>query len=253
MTKIFTLIFFVCCLLALFINNAIAADANVSTPRISIIIDDLGNNESLDLRVIHLPGDVTCSFLPFEGFTRSLAEKAHENGKEVMLHVPMQAIEPHDLGKGGLKVNMTQDEVVSALLSDIQAVPYIQGINNHMGSLMTQHRDEMGWVMATIKPLDLYFVDSLTSHSSIAEQVAEEYGISTTRRDIFLDDQPDAAAIDEQFHQLIALAKKRGHALAIGHPYPATIRYLENTLPELAQQGVELVSVSQLIQYSNNQ
>ena len=54
--------------------------------------------------------------------------------------------------------------------------------------------------------------------------------------------------------KLIAVAKHRGYAIAIAHPYPETIRYLQNNLETLAKQGIQLVPTSQLVNaYSPNQ
>ena len=59
---------------------ASAAGTNVPQPSIALIIDDLGNQYSHDSAAIKLPGPVTCAFLPYAPFTRSLAEQAQVTG-----------------------------------------------------------------------------------------------------------------------------------------------------------------------------
>ena len=94
---------------------------------------------------------------------------------------------------------------------------------------------------------NLFFVDSRTTPASVALQVAREFGVPATRRDIFLDDDPDPRAIRRQFRRLVNLARLHGSAVGIGHPYPGTLEFLESALPPLAADGVELVPVSGII------
>jgi len=215
---------------------------------IALIIDDIGDNLKLGTRAVRLPGAVTCSILPHTAYARQLAAAAHRNDKEVMLHLPMESEEEKAPGPGALTLDMTQPEFLSTFESDLDAVPYAAGVNNHMGSLITRHPGHMRWLMQEINRRgDLYFVDSRTTDLTVAQQVAQETGVPNLRRDVFLDDDQHASAIAAQFARLIALAKHRGSAVAIGHPHPTTLRFLKEQLPLLNDAGIQLVSVSQLI------
>ncbi len=216
-------------------------------PRIAIIIDDLGYNAVDDRAIVDLPGAVTCAFLPAAPYSRILAEEAHRQGKEVMLHLPMDSIDDRPLGHAGLTVGMSRRQFVSALRRDLQAIPHISGVNNHMGSLLTQLPDNMVWLMNELRRWPLFFIDSRTTSDTVAQQFAESMGVPVQRRDVFLDNIPTLAAIDRQFEKLLLLARRRGQAVAIGHPYPQTLALLQSRLARLAEEGVELVSVSHLL------
>ena len=167
-------------------------------PAIALIIDDLGNMRGPGNRVVDLPGPVACSFLPYGKYTDVLARRAHAQRKEVMLHLPMQAVEdaPVMLGKGVLTLDMTEQQFKATLAHDMAAVPYISGLNNHMGSLLTRHPGNMAWLMQSIAGRgDLFFVDSRTTSATVAEQLALEYGITNTARIFFLDNEPAPAAV----------------------------------------------------------
>ena len=129
-------------------------------PRIAIIIDELGDNLVNGLRAVRLSGDVTCSFLPFAPYTTGLARQAHFQDKEVMVHLPMDSLDDRRLGPGGLTVGMVRARFTQVLRADLKAVPYATGINNHMGSLLTQLPENMAWLMAELRRHPLYFVDS---------------------------------------------------------------------------------------------
>ena len=221
---------------------------------IAIIIDDLGNLKQRDMRAIQLPGDVTLSFLPQTPYARPLAQLAHQLNKEIMLHLPMQAIQNKLLGPGGFTLDMDATELVQQLQRNLASVPHVVGVNNHMGSLLTQQPSHMQWLMQGLKKRNnLYFVDSYTTKTSIAQKTAAENWIPNARRDVFLDHDRDPDVIRFHLRRLIKKAKKNGSALAIGHPFPETMAILEQAIPKLHEQGITLVPVSQLLQYPESQ
>jgi len=221
-------------------------------PVIAIIIDDLGSNNPRHERVVRLPGAIACSFLPMNSATIRLAKLAHSYNKEIMLHLPMEAITHNPLGPGGLSLDMSQQEFIWALQKDLESVPHVTGINNHMGSLLTSHPGHMVWLMEEIKRNGkLFFVDSRTTHASVAMTVALQEGVPSLQRDIFLDHDKDLESVRAQFKKTIERAKRTGTALAIGHPYENTLTVLEEMLPQLENQGIRLVPVSEMIKYKS--
>lgn len=231
-------------LTTVFLNPSFANDP---APKVSIIIDDLGNNLSRNLAAVNLPGPVVCSILPQTYYSHFIAIEAHEHHKEIIIHVPMQALKPYALGPGGLTENMSENNFIQALTKDYASVPYAEGMNNHMGSLLTQNATDMSWIMYFLKQHQLFFIDSRTINNSVAEKVAEENNIPTAARSVFLDDVATEPYVAQQFQVLIADAKKYGAAIAIGHPNAATLAYLQQAIPTLANEGVELVPLSQIV------
>ena len=220
-----------------------------SQPRVAIIIDDLGDQWRAGKRALALPGPLTYAILPHTAYSVRLANRAHDLGKEVMLHLPMQSMEAKALGQGGLRLEMDRERFIQTVREDIAAIPHLIGINNHMGSLLTQHPGHMQWLMEEIKRQgDLFFLDSRTTHLTVAEKVAAETGVPNSRRDVFLDDDPAPEAIAHQFERLITKAKRKGSAIGIGHPYESTMQLLEVLLPTLVARNIQLVPVSALIQ-----
>jgi uncharacterized protein len=218
---------------------------------ISIIIDDLGNNLQRGRRTIRLPGPVACAILPHTPFAVALAQEAYENHKEIILHLPMQSADAAEQpGPGGLYLNMGFTEITAILESDLRTVPHATGVSNHMGSLLTQQPEPMRWLMqALARRGDLFFVDSRTTAATVAATTARGFGVPNLERNVFLDDDKNIDAIAQQFERLITLAHERGGALAVGHPYPETMAFLESRLPELRGGSVLLVAPSVLLQH----
>lgn len=220
--------------------------------RVAIIIDDLGDQWRAGKRAIALPGPVTYAILPHTSYGVRLANLAHDSGKEVMLHLPMQSMEAKALGHGGLRLEMDRERFIQTVRENIAALPHLIGINNHMGSLLTQHPGHMQWLMEEIKRQgNLFFLDSRTTHLTVAEKIATEMGVPNSRRDVFLDDDPAPGAIARQLERLITKAKRKGFAIGIGHPYESTMQLLEVMLPTLAARNIRLVPVSELVQSGN--
>ncbi len=228
-----------------------AADESIpaTTARIALIIDDLGNQLQQGKQAIALPGAVACSFLPHAPFTRPLARLAHAGDKEVMLHLPMQAVNHAVREPGELTLDMTRQQLMDALQQRLDAVPNVSGINNHKGSLLTRHPGHMAWLMQAISRHGaLFFVDSRTTTATVALQMANEHGVPGIERNVFLDNVRDSAAVMRQFRRLLATARANGSAVGIGHPYPETLAVLTRELPRLADYNVELVPVRRLIE-----
>lgn len=224
----------------------VASKGEQPPPTIAIIIDDMGHNPVQGERLIDLDQPLTLAFLPYRRYTRTLAEKAHTQGKEIMLHAPMANTHNYDLGPGGLQPDMDQHATTVTLRRALQSIPYVQGVNNHMGSLLTQKRGNMDWIMAELVQYPLYFVDSRTIAATIAADSAEAHRVPNMTRDVFLDHRQTEEFVDRQFKLLIETAKRNGTAIGIGHPHKVTVDYLEKHLPQLDAQGIAVATVSGL-------
>lgn len=222
--------------------------------RVAIIIDDLGYRLDAGRRAIALPGPVAFAVLPGTPRAATLAQLAHDHGKEVLLHLPLQANSDDNNNEPiAIELDMSRERLATMFEAAIRSVPHAIGVNGHQGSLLTRHPGHMQWLMEEIRLREhLFFVDSYTTAHSVALQVASEVGVSALRRDIFLDPDPSPQTISRQFERMKRLARKRGFVVAIGHPYDATLALLERELPGLRAQGIELVTISELINGPGN-
>ena len=226
-----------------------ANPAFAESPRVSIIIDDLGYQLQAGRRAIALPGPIAFAVLPGTPRAAALAARAHEMGKEVLLHLPLQANASDNKDEpGGIDLDMSRQQVADVFDAAIRSVPHAIGVNGHRGSLLTQHPGHMLWLMEEIRAREnLFFVDSYTTAASVAMQMAAETGVEAARRDVFLDPDRSPETVARQFERMKRLANKRGAVVAIAHPYPATLALLERELPKLAEDGIELVPVSEIV------
>jgi len=224
-----------------------AADAK--RPVIAIIIDDLGNQRLPGLRTIDLDGPIACAIMPHTAHATYLANQAHAAGKEVILHLPMQPAEMNRIaGPGEISLDTDRTELAYILEENLRSVPHTVGVSNHMGSLITRHPGHMRWLMQDLADRgDLFFIDSFTTPDSVAYEIALETGIPAGRRHIFLDNVQTTAAVEQQFERLKRRANTYGYAIGIGHPYPATLDYLQTALRTLAEEGYKIVPVAQII------
>jgi polysaccharide deacetylase 2 family uncharacterized protein YibQ len=227
----------------------LVAGPAVATPRIAIIIDDVGNRLVEGRRAVALPGPVALAFLPHTPNAQALAEAAHNAGKEVLLHLPLQALEDRDPGPGALLLDTTEPAFRRIVQENLAAIPHVQGVNTHMGSLLTRHPGHMAWLMEELHAVGgLFFVDSYTAAESVALQLAREAGIPAVRRHVFLDAEISHEGVRLQFARLVAHAQEHGYAVGIGHPFVETMDVLEDVLARLDEFGVELVPVSTLVE-----
>jgi len=217
-------------------------------PRVAIIIDDMGYDRALAEKFLSLNAALTLAILPHSPHQQVIARIAHAQGAEVMLHLPMEPTEYPEInpGPGALLTSMSPDELLRVLDENLQAVPHVKGVNNHMGSKMTTHSEQIYQVFSVLKRRGLYFVDSRTTDASICQPSARLLQLPFTQRDVFLDHVQDPAFIRKQVRELVRVARQKGEALGIGHPHATTYNTLRDVLPELRQQ-VELVPASRLV------
>jgi polysaccharide deacetylase 2 family uncharacterized protein YibQ len=221
-------------------------------PVISIIIDDIGYRNIDDANALALPGPLAYAIMPHSPLAHKMAELASNNGKDIILHMPMEAME-HDknrfLGPGGLTQQMNEVQFISTLIYNLRSVPNIIGVNNHMGSLLSRDKERMGWLMEYLDVRNIFYVDSVTIGNSVAATAARARNVPYLRRDVFLDNSLKYDDIDAQFSELIRVARQKGSAIAIGHPHPETIRVLAHNLARLHEFGVRLISVREMVNY----
>ena len=217
--------------------------------QVAIIIDDIGYDLKPVKELLKINADLTFAILPLCPHTREAAEMFHQAHRETLLHLPMEPVSyPREKpGQGALFTDMNDEELVFQLEKDIAAVPYISGVNNHMGSKFMMDEKKLTLVFNKLKKNKLFFVDSRTSVDSKAFATAEKVGLQIAGRKIFLDNSHD---YNEIYNNVINIVPQNGDVspvIIIGHPYPETIRAISDGLKVLRKKGVSIVPVSQLI------
>ncbi|MCZ6506748.1 MAG: divergent polysaccharide deacetylase family protein [Acidobacteria bacterium] len=214
--------------------------------RIALVIDDLGRSTADVERLQGLGIPWTGSVLPFEGRTREVVSALQQAGVEYLCHLPMQGVKANP-GLGALRLDMTAAELAAATRAALAAVPGATGVNNHMGSVLSAERAAMTPILRQLALRDLFFLDSRTSPASVGYRLALELGMPAAERQVFLDADASEAGVEEQFGRWLELARRRGGAIAIGHPHPYTLAVLEREVPRALAAGYEFVPASFLL------
>jgi uncharacterized protein len=221
--------------------------APVQPPTLALIVDDLGYSLAHGRRAIALPGPVTVAVLPFAPNTTTLAQIAAAAGTDVILHEPMQAAEETPSAPGTLTAAMSDADLRGQLQRALADVPQAIGVNNHTGSLLTAQRAPMLSLMDELRVRGLFFLDSRTTPDTVARDVAMEEGVPSARRDVFLDHVADIDDIAAEFERAVLIARRKGHAVLIAHPYDVSLAFLEQALPTLAARGVVQIRLAAMI------
>jgi polysaccharide deacetylase 2 family uncharacterized protein YibQ len=217
-------------------------------PLVAIIIDDLGYDKKIAKKLSDLNAMLTFSILPHSPFQKSIARLSRGKGLGIMLHLPMEPVEYPNInpGPGTLLTSMTPDELTRQLEKDLDAVPFIKGVNNHMGSKMTAESSQMYQIFSILKKKSLFFVDSRTTMKTLCKPSARLFQIPFAQRDVFLDHLVEVEFIRKQLKELVRIAQLNGYAVGIGHPHSLTYQVLHEMLPEL-QKKIRLVPASEIV------
>jgi polysaccharide deacetylase 2 family uncharacterized protein YibQ len=222
--------------------------AGVHAARLAIVLDDAGASTEIVGQVERLPLAVAVAVLPNAAHSAEVARALGAEGREVLLHMPMEPVTNHGPGpgEGAVEVGLPPAEVRARLERALRVVAAARGVNNHMGSRATADAPTMRDVMAVLADRGLYFLDSRTTSETVAERVARECGVPVLRRDVFLDVVTEPDAVRRALEEAVARARSQGSAVAIGHVHPLTLEVLAVELPRLGD-GVRLVRPSQLL------
>jgi polysaccharide deacetylase 2 family uncharacterized protein YibQ len=219
-------------------------------PKVAIVIDDLGGENQISQEIVHWNVPLTLSILPFTPYSKVLAQQAHQRGREVILHLPM---EPYGYpktkpGEGVLLQEMEEERFLRQLSMDLEAVPNIKGVSNHMGSRLMEDPGKLRIIMKELKRRGLFFLDSRTTPQTMGLQIAESIGVRATERSLFLDNSQDPEEIKRQLEKLAQLSLETGKAIGIGHPHPSTLKSLKEMMPRMKEKGIEIVPLSSLVE-----
>ena len=227
---------------------AAPASPSGNRPLVAIVLDDLGLDRVRTAAAIRLPGPVTLSFMTYASDLAEQTEAAHRAGHELLLHVPMEAVDRHeDPGPHALYTALSREEILDRLRWGLGRFDGYVGINNHMGSKFTADRSAMTPVIEELRARGLVFLDSRTTARSVAFDLAAADGVPHAARDVFLDDDLAPAAISRQLGEVEGVARRRGSAIAIGHAHDTTLAALRAWLPSLAGKGLVLVPLSAVV------
>jgi uncharacterized protein len=220
-----------------------------ATAKVAIIIDDWGYSTKNCQYLRDFKNPITVAILPNLQHSIDVMNCAHEAGQEIMLHLPM---EPHKNTDSYptdyiLTTKMLPTKVDKILSDILDKMPYVQGVNNHMGSKATEDRRLMTTVYRQLRHRKLFYVDSRVTAKSVCAPLAKEIGVSFTSRDVFLDNVNERVAIQNQLAVLARLAKKRGWAIAIGHDRSLTLQVIQERAAWFKEQGIEFVTVKEIL------
>lgn len=219
--------------------------------KVAIIMDDMGNSLEAIEQLSQLGQAITIAILPFSSMAHETASIARQNNLEVILHLPLESLYndyDNTHTKGIIHSDMSPQEIIQAVQTSMGQVPYIDGVNTHMGSKITSSPELIRIILQELKGRGLYFIDSRTTAESVAFDEARSLGIPTAFRNVFLDNEVNEVFIRNQLIRLFQYAQQNGTAVGICHPSPETLKVLRENLHLLESYGLQAVFASEVVQ-----
>ncbi|HHE9517856.1 TPA: divergent polysaccharide deacetylase family protein [Haemophilus influenzae] len=226
-------------------STALYTSFSFAQSKLAIVIDDVGYHSKEDAAIFAMPREISVAIIPAAPYARARNQEAKSQGRDILIHMPMQPISAIKIEDGGLHLGMSAAQVNDRVNTAKNIVRDAIGMNNHMGSAATADPQLMTYLMTALQEKHLFFLDSRTIGKSVAGKIAKEQGVRSLDRHIFLDDSNEFADIQRQFKAAIHYARKHGTAIAIGHPRPNTIAVLQAGLRNLPE-DIQLVGMGNL-------
>lgn len=228
--------------------NAVEPRLKGRGPMIAIVIDDAGVAQGRTARTIELPPPLTIAFIPYSRNLEGQTRRARLAGHELLVHIPMEpGSAVADPGHNALLTGLDPDEIMRRFRWALARFDGYVGVNNHMGSKFMARADLVEPLLAEMNARGLMFLDSRTDSTTVGARLAAGMNLPHASRNVFLDNELDAEKIAVQLAQVERLARRKGHAIAIGHPHDVTIDVLAKWIPEARARGIALVPVSTIV------
>ncbi len=218
--------------------------------KVAIIMDDMGNSLEAIEQMGRLGQAITIAILPFSSMAQETASIARQNNLEVILHLPLESLYneyDNNHTAGIIHSGMNTQEIIRAVQTSMAQVPYIDGVNTHMGSKITSNPELIRIILQELKGRGLYFIDSRTTAESVAYDEARNLGIPTAFRNVFLDTEVDEVFIRNQLIRLFQYAQQNGTAVGICHPSLETLKVLRENIHLIDSYGLQMVFASEVV------
>jgi len=217
-----------------------------SKGKLIFVFDDAGHNLEQLQYFLDLPFPCTIAVLPKLPNSRETARRIRAAGKELILHQPMQALNPNiNPGDGAVKPGMDREEIKKIVASNVEEIGPIAGMNNRECSLITSDEKAMEAVLELCREKNIYFLDSRTSSKSVVPQVAKKLNMNIWERAVFLDNKKDKAYMKKQIIEGLEIASQRGEAIMIGHVFTVDLAILlKEMYSDLTQEGYTFSTIS---------
>ncbi len=221
----------------------------ITIRQVAIIIDDIGHDMKALRDLMQIDPGITFAVLPGLAHSREAAELLHRSAREILLHLPMEprSYPKEKPGQGALFTDMNREEIIYQLENNLASVPHARGVNNHMGSKFMSDEDKLVVVFEQLKKRNLFFIDSRTTPDSKAYAVSRQVGLALASRKVFLDNDRDVSRIYRILLDAVEAPQTETPLILIGHPYPETIRALQNAKEKLRENGVSIIPVSRMV------
>lgn len=226
-------------------STALYTSFSFAQSKLAIVIDDVGYHSKEDAAIFAMPREISVAIIPAAPYARAHNQEAKSQGRDILIHMPMQPVSAVKIEDGGLHLGMSAAQVNDRVNTAKNIVRDAIGMNNHMGSAATADPQLMTYLMTALQEKHLFFLDSRTIGKSVAGKIAKEQGVRSLDRHIFLDDSNEFADVQRQFKAAIHYARKHGSAIAIGHPRQNTIAVLQAGLRNLPE-DIQLVGMGNL-------
>ncbi len=240
------------------VNNSInsmfvkAKDDEKKEFKIAIVIDDFGYNAEGTKEMLELNIPLTAAVIPFEVRSKEISELAISNGKEVIIHMPMEAnnCSKNSFGKKSITTDLCDEEIENRVKAALEEVKGAKGLNNHMGSKATKDERVMRCILKVIKENNMFFLNSKTSGKTTSNDLCKEMGIKYYERDVFLDHVSTQENVEKSLEKAYEIAKEKGYAIAIGHVGTqggkSTVYGIKAKIQSLEKRGAKFVFLEEI-------
>lgn len=219
-------------------------------PKVVVVVTGLGVSFNATESVVGvLPGEMTLAFAPFARKLKDWIDAARGAGHEVLINLPMEprGYPRDDPGPFGLLTALDAEQNKRRLDWVLSRITGYVGVTNYMGDRFTANASAMQPILREMERRGLMFLDGMGTATSVGPKTAEALKLPFAMNDKVIDQTVTRRAIDAALAEIERIAKARGSAVALAHPYPVTVRRLQRWAADLGEKGLVLAPVTAVV------
>lgn len=92
-------------------STALYTSFSFAQSKLAIVIDDVGYHSKEDAAIFAMPREISVAIIPAAPYARARNQEAKSQGRDILIHMPMQPVSAVKIEDGGLHLGMSAAQV----------------------------------------------------------------------------------------------------------------------------------------------
>jgi polysaccharide deacetylase 2 family uncharacterized protein YibQ len=221
--------------------------------RISFVITNLGLSKEYTRQALTLDNSFTLGFSPYANDIHDWIEQSVSKGFETLIHLPMQQNDypTNDPGRLALLNNLSVGENLARLDSLLHRSEKVIGFYSDEGEVFSNDNANFVPILEELNKFQLIYLNANSNNADWLDKAAKGLGLELETADMTLSNELSLEQLDAKLDELLAIASKKGRAVAILRSYPYLMEHVDSWINQIDHSKYAVVPISNQFLWEN--